>query len=49
MYAGVSQIVQGRRPLTDLDGIVAEWRNQAGDKIRAEFQDALEAAKKAGG
>jgi len=48
MYAGVSQIVQGRRPLTDLDGIVREWRNQAGDKIRAEFQDALEAARKAG-
>ncbi len=47
MYAGVSQIVQGRRPLTDLDGIVSEWRNQAGNKIRAEFQDALEAAKKA--
>src|SRR6185436_2994312 len=32
MYAGVSQIVQGRRPLTDLAGVVAEWRNQAGDK-----------------
>jgi len=49
MYAGVSQIVQGRRPVSDLDGIVREWRNQAGDKIRAEFQDALEANKKAGG
>jgi putative aldouronate transport system substrate-binding protein len=46
LYSGVSDIVQGRRPLSDLDGLVAEWRTQAGDKIRAEFQEALEAASK---
>ena len=43
-----------RRPdaralVEELDGIVREWKNQAGDKIRAEFQEALEANKKAGG
>jgi putative aldouronate transport system substrate-binding protein len=46
-YGGVSDIVQGRRPVSDLDGLVSEWRNRAGDKIRGEFQQALEDAKKA--
>jgi putative aldouronate transport system substrate-binding protein len=45
LYGGVADIVQGRRPLSDLDGLVATWRAQAGDKMRAEFQDALAAAK----
>ncbi len=48
LYAGVSEIVQSRRPVSDLDGLVAEWRNRAGDKIRAEFQQSLEDSKKAG-
>jgi putative aldouronate transport system substrate-binding protein len=47
-YAGIAEIVQGRRQLSDLNGLAAEWRNRAGDKIRAEFQDALAANKKAG-
>ena len=47
-YGGVADIVQGRRPVSDLDGLVSEWRNRAGDKIRGEFQQALEDAKKAG-
>jgi hypothetical protein len=38
--------VQGRRPLTDMDSLVADWRQKAGDKIRGEFQDALAAAAK---
>jgi putative aldouronate transport system substrate-binding protein len=46
LYAGVSDIIQGRRPVSDLDGFVQEWRSKAGDKMRAEFQDALEASKK---
>lgn len=45
---GVSDVVQGRSQISELDGFVAEWRNRAGDKIRAEFQQALEDAKKAG-
>ena len=45
LLSGVSDIVQGRRPLTDLDGLVAEWRTKAGDKMRGEFQDAIAAAK----
>jgi putative aldouronate transport system substrate-binding protein len=45
LYAGVSDIVQGRRPLSDLDSLVGEWRTRAGDKMRAEFQNALEASR----
>ncbi|MBV9579878.1 MAG: hypothetical protein JO057_14910, partial [Chloroflexi bacterium] len=40
-YAGVQDIVLGRRPLSDLDGLVADWRTAAGDKMRGEYLDAL--------
>ena len=43
--SGVSDIIQGRRPVTDLDGLVSDWRNNVGDKMRGEFQDAIAAAK----
>jgi putative aldouronate transport system substrate-binding protein len=42
---GVSDIVQGRRPLSDVDQVVADWRSKGGDKIRGEYQDALAAAR----
>jgi putative aldouronate transport system substrate-binding protein len=45
MLSGMSDIVQGRRPLSDVDALVSEWRTKVGDKIRGEFQDALAAAK----
>ena len=38
---GVSDIVQGRRPVTDLDSIVSTWRSNGGDTIRQEYQAAL--------
>jgi putative aldouronate transport system substrate-binding protein len=43
--SGVSDIVQGRRPIGDLDSLVADWRNKVGDKARGEFQDAIAASK----
>jgi putative aldouronate transport system substrate-binding protein len=43
LFGGVSDIVQGRRPIADLKGLVAEWRTKAGDKMRAEFQEAIAA------
>ena len=46
LLSGVSDIIQGRRPLTDLDGLVADWRTKAGDKMRGEFQDAIAAARR---
>jgi putative aldouronate transport system substrate-binding protein len=42
---GISEIVQGRRPVSDLDQVIADWRTKGGDKIRGEFQDALAASK----
>ena len=44
--SGVSDIIQGRRPIGDLDSLVADWRTKAGDKMRGEFQDAIAAAAK---
>jgi putative aldouronate transport system substrate-binding protein len=46
LYFGVSDIIQGRRPISELDGFVQEWRQKAGDKMRAEFLEAMEASKK---
>lgn len=48
-YGGIAEIVQSRRQVSDLAGLVSEWRNRAGDKIRSEFQTALDENKKAGG
>jgi putative aldouronate transport system substrate-binding protein len=42
---GVSDIVVGRAQLTDLDGLVRDWRNNGGDKARAEYQEAIAGAK----
>ena len=41
LMSGVSDIIQGRRPIGDLDSLVADWRTKAGDKMRGEFQEAL--------
>jgi putative aldouronate transport system substrate-binding protein len=38
---GVSDIVQGRRPVTDLESIVSTWRSNGGETIRQEYQSAL--------
>jgi putative aldouronate transport system substrate-binding protein len=45
MSDGVSDIVVGRSQLSDLDGLVRDWRNNGGEKARGEYQDALAAAK----
>jgi putative aldouronate transport system substrate-binding protein len=42
---GINDIVVGRAPLSDLDGLVRDWRNNGGEKSRAEYQDALAAAR----
>ena len=46
LYAGGSDIIQGRKQVSELDGFVKEWQQKAGDKMRAEFQEAIEASKK---
>lgn len=37
----INDIVRGRRPLADLEQIVAEWRSTGGDEGRAFFEKAL--------
>jgi putative aldouronate transport system substrate-binding protein len=41
---GFIDIVAGRRPMTDYDQLVQDWRTGGGDAIRAEFQQAYAAA-----
>ena len=43
MSDGVADIVVGRAQLNDLDGLVTNWRNNGGEKARAEYQEALAA------
>ncbi|MBV9323553.1 MAG: hypothetical protein JO352_07210 [Chloroflexi bacterium] len=38
---GVRDIIIGRRPFSDYDQLVADWRTNGGDAIRKEYQDAL--------
>jgi putative aldouronate transport system substrate-binding protein len=40
---GVRDIVVGRRPFADYDGLVNDWRSGGGDTMRKELQDALAA------
>lgn len=40
----VNDIIQERRPFTDLKTLVSTWKNSVGDKMRTEYQDALQEA-----
>lgn len=37
-----SEIIQGRKKLGDWDELLAEWRTAVGDKIRGEYEEALD-------
>ena len=39
----VNDIIQGRKPLSDLDAVVKTWKSAAGDAMRDEFQEQLQA------
>ncbi len=41
MLDGLGAIVQGRAPLSDLDGLIKTWRQAGGDKARTEFEHAI--------
>jgi putative aldouronate transport system substrate-binding protein len=45
MSDGLADIVVGRSPLSDLEGLVGAWRSNGGDKARVEYQEAIAAAK----
>src|SRR5260370_33207327 len=41
LLSGVSDIAQRRRPIGDVDGLVADWRTEVCDKMRVDFQDTI--------
>jgi putative aldouronate transport system substrate-binding protein len=45
---GLTDIVVGRRPFTDYDGLVKDWLGAVGSTAKTEFEQAYAAAKKAG-
>ena len=40
-FDGLADILFNRRPFSDYDQLVADWRTNAGDAIRKEFQDEI--------
>jgi hypothetical protein len=44
MNDNLSAVLLGRRPMTDFDQIVSDWRANGGDQMRQEFTAALAAA-----
>jgi putative aldouronate transport system substrate-binding protein len=45
MSDGIADIVVGRNPLSDIDGLVNDWRNNGGEKARGEYLEAITANK----
>ena len=41
MLDGITDIIAGRRPLEDYDGLVKDWVSSGGDQIRKELLDAM--------
>jgi putative aldouronate transport system substrate-binding protein len=37
----VSDVAAGRKPVSDLDRLVVDWKAQGGDEVRAEYQRAI--------
>ena len=44
-WDGIRDIILNRRPMTDYDQLVTDWKNAAGDQVRKEYTDAMAAAK----
>jgi putative aldouronate transport system substrate-binding protein len=40
---GITDIVVSRRPLSDLDALLSDWRSGGGDVVRQEFEEAMAA------
>ncbi|MBV9582790.1 MAG: hypothetical protein JO057_29760, partial [Chloroflexi bacterium] len=41
MTDGLTDIVVGRRPLSDFDQLIKDWQNNGGETIRKEYQDSI--------
>ena len=35
--SGAQDIIAGRRPQSDFDGLLADWRNAGGNQVKEEF------------
>ncbi len=42
-YENLADIIAGRRPMGDYDGLVADWQNAAGNQVRTELMQAYSA------
>ena len=42
---GLIDIILGRRPMSDYDGLVKTWQTDAGDTVRKELMDSMAASK----
>jgi len=41
----ITDVLAGRRPLSDFDGIVKEWQNNGGNQIRTELEQSIASSK----
>lgn len=41
--SAIGEVIAGRRPFSDYDGLVKDWRSGGGDQIRTEFEQAMAA------
>ena len=39
-YENLADVIAGRRPMSDYDGLVSDWQNAAGNQVRNELQQA---------
>lgn len=39
-YENLADIIAGRRPMSDYDGLLKDWQNAAGNQVRGELQQA---------
>jgi putative aldouronate transport system substrate-binding protein len=44
-FDAIQDMVAGRRPMSDYDGLVKDWRAGGGDQMRAEYEQAYAASK----
>jgi putative aldouronate transport system substrate-binding protein len=40
---GINDIITGRRPTSEFDSLLQQWRSDAGDQVRKEFEEAIAA------
>jgi putative aldouronate transport system substrate-binding protein len=40
-FDGINDIMLGRRPMTDYDGLLKTWQSAVGNQLRSEYNDAL--------